>query len=134
MEVCHKIYQNSDSGSCYVQISRLWNTIEPANSFSQFFISAARLLFPFVLQFLLKSGKGRSLVEEYDKYENTPLHVAAKKGYVRIVQVSSNSMSGRRRLVFILVILFYRARRRNTSASSMLLLFSLKKLAPITQA
>ena len=40
------------------------------------------------LQFLLKDRKGKTLVEEYDKYENTPLHVAAKKGYVRIVQVS----------------------------------------------
>lgn len=39
-------------------------------------------------QFLLKDRKGKTLVEEYDKYENTPLHVAAKKGYVRIVQVS----------------------------------------------
>ncbi|XP_073254183.1 uncharacterized protein [Porites lutea] len=39
------------------------------------------------LEFLLKSGKGKALVEEYDKYENTPLHVAAKKGYVRIVQL-----------------------------------------------
>ena len=39
------------------------------------------------LQFLLKDRKGKTLVEEYDKYENTPLHVAAKKGYVRIVQV-----------------------------------------------
>jgi len=52
-------------------------------------------LFPFFLsffhanlQFLLKDRKGKTLVEEYDKYENTPLHVAAKKGYVKIVQVS----------------------------------------------
>ena len=40
------------------------------------------------LQFLLKDRKGNTLVEEYDKYENTPLHVAAKKGYVKIVHVS----------------------------------------------
>jgi len=39
------------------------------------------------LEFLLKDRKGKTLVEEYDKYENTPLHVAAKKGYVRIVQL-----------------------------------------------
>lgn len=42
----------------------------------------------FFFQFLLQDRKGKALVEEYDKYENTPLHVAAKKGYVRIVQVS----------------------------------------------
>ena len=85
MELCHEIYQN-----CRV-LRTLRSTIDPTNSFSHLFISAARLLFSFALQFLLKSGKGKSLVEEYDKYENTPLHVAAKKGYVRIVQVSSNS-------------------------------------------
>ena len=85
MELCHEIYQNCRG------LRILPNTIDPTNFFSHLFISAARLLFSFVLQFLLKSGKGRSLVEEYDKYENTPLHVAAKKGYVRIVQVSSYS-------------------------------------------
>ena len=85
MELGHEIYQN-----CRV-LRTLRSTIDPANSFSHLFISAARLLFSFVLQFLLKSGKGKSLVEEYDKYENTPLHVAAKKGYVKIVQVSSYS-------------------------------------------
>ena len=42
----------------------------------------------FIFQFLLKDRKGKTLAEEYDKYENTPLHVASKKGYVRIVQVS----------------------------------------------
>jgi len=85
VELCHKIYQNC------IRLRILRSTIEPANSFSQFFLTVALLLLSFVLQFLLKSGKGRSLVEEYDKYENTPLHVAAKKGYVRIIQVSSNS-------------------------------------------
>ena len=85
MELCHEIYQNCGG------LRILRSTIDPSYSFSQLFVSAARLLFSFVLQFLLKSGKGKSLVEEYDKYENTPLHVAAKKGYVRIVQVSSNS-------------------------------------------
>ena len=85
MELCHEIYQNCRG------LRILRSTIDPANSFSYLFISAAWLLFSLVLQFLLKSGKGRSLVEEYDKYENTPLHVAAKKGYVRIVQVSSHN-------------------------------------------
>ena len=41
-------------------------------------------------QFLLNDRKGKTLVEEYDKYENTPLHVAAKKGYVKIVQASQS--------------------------------------------
>ena len=85
MELFHKIYQNCRG------LRILRSTIEPANSHSQFFLSVALLLLSFFLQFLLKSGKGKRLVEEYDKYENTPLHVAAKKGYVRIVQVSSNS-------------------------------------------
>ena len=78
----YKIYQNCRG------LRILRSTIEPANSFAQFFLTVA-LLLSFFFQFLLKSGKGKSLVEEYDKYENTPLHVAAKKGYVRIVQVSS---------------------------------------------
>lgn len=43
-------------------------------------------------QFLLQDRKGKSLVEEYDKYENTPLHAAAKKGYVRIIQVSLDAV------------------------------------------
>lgn len=43
-------------------------------------------------QFLLQDRKGKALVEEYDKYENTPLHVAAKKGYVRIIQVSLDAV------------------------------------------
>lgn len=85
MEPCYEIYQNCPG------LRILRSTTVPADSFSHLFISAARFLFSFVLQFLLKSGKGKSLVEEYDKYENTPLHVAAKKGYVRIVQVSSYS-------------------------------------------
>ena len=84
MELFHKIYQNCRG------LRILRSTIEPANSHSQFFLSVALLRLSFFLQFLLKSGKGKRLVEEYDKYENTPLHVAAKKGYVRIVQVSSN--------------------------------------------
>ncbi|XP_031561478.1 transient receptor potential cation channel subfamily A member 1 homolog [Actinia tenebrosa] len=37
------------------------------------------------IQLLLKEPKGKSLVEECDKYENTPLHIAARKGYVRII-------------------------------------------------
>ena len=85
MELFHKIYQNCRG------LRILRSTIEPANSHSQFFLSVALLRLSFFLQFLLKSGKGKRLVEEYDRYENTPLHVAAKKGYVRIVQVSSNS-------------------------------------------
>ena len=85
MELCYEIYQNCPG------LRILRSTTVPANCFSHLFISAARFLFSFVLQFLLKSGKGKSLVEEYDKYENTPLHVAAKQGYVRIVQVSSYS-------------------------------------------
>lgn len=43
-------------------------------------------------QFLLQDRKGKALIEEYDKYENTPLHVAAKKGYVRIIQVSLDAI------------------------------------------
>ncbi|KAJ7378358.1 hypothetical protein OS493_023613 [Desmophyllum pertusum] len=43
------------------------------------------------LEFLLKDRKGKTLAEEYDKYENTPLHVAAKKGYVKIVQLLLDS-------------------------------------------
>ena len=43
-------------------------------------------------QFLLQDRKGKALVEEYDKYENTPLHVAAKKGFVQIIQVSLDTV------------------------------------------
>ena len=82
---CDKTHQNCRG------LRILRSTTEPANSFAQFFLTVALLFLSFFFQFLLKSGKGKSLVEEYDKYENTPLHVAAKKGYVRIVQVSSNS-------------------------------------------
>ena len=82
---CDKTHQNCRG------LRILRSTTEPANSFAQFFLTVALLFLSFFFQFLLKSGKGKSLLEEYDKYENTPLHVAAKKGYVRIVQVSSNS-------------------------------------------
>ena len=50
-------------------------------------VSCSLIFSTVIFQFLLKDRKGKTLVEEYDKYENTPLHVAAKKGYVRIVQV-----------------------------------------------
>ena len=39
-------------------------------------------------QFLLKNPRSKALIEEGNKYENTPLHAAAQKGYVKIVQVS----------------------------------------------
>ncbi|XP_070567276.1 serine/threonine-protein phosphatase 6 regulatory ankyrin repeat subunit C-like [Ptychodera flava] len=32
----------------------------------------------------------KDLVEESDKYDDTPLHVAAKKGYIRIVKLADN--------------------------------------------
>ncbi|XP_015765476.1 PREDICTED: transient receptor potential cation channel subfamily A member 1 homolog [Acropora digitifera] len=46
-------------------------------------------------QFLLQDRKGKALVEEYDKYENTPLHVAAKKGFVQIIQFLLQDRKGK---------------------------------------
>jgi len=39
------------------------------------------------LELLLNHPKGRSLIEEFDEGENTPLHVAASKGYIKIVRM-----------------------------------------------
>jgi 7,8-dihydro-6-hydroxymethylpterin-pyrophosphokinase len=36
---------------------------------------------------LLSHHKAKKLLEESDKYENTPLHVAAKKGFINVVKV-----------------------------------------------
>ena len=36
----------------------------------------------------MKNSCAKKLLEESDKYENTPLHVAAKKGYINAVRVS----------------------------------------------
>ena len=41
-----------------------------------------------MLQLLLRHRRGKALVKEGDKNENTALHCAAQKGYVRIILVS----------------------------------------------
>ena len=41
----------------------------------------------YLLQILREHSKIKSLLEEFDKNENTPLHVAAMKGHVNIVEV-----------------------------------------------
>ena len=64
------------------------------------------IFFHATLQFLLKDRKGKTLVEEYDKYENTPLHVAAKKGYVRIVQVGRSDLYNLYKSFLICLIIF----------------------------
>jgi hypothetical protein len=37
---------------------------------------------------LLQDPKAKRLLEESNKYENTPLHIAAKKGFINVVRVS----------------------------------------------
>ena len=45
------------------------------------------LSFCFMFQLLLLQPNGPSLLEEFDERENTPLHAAASKGYIKIVKV-----------------------------------------------
>ena len=46
------------------------------------------LLIYVFFQVLLDQHKAKRLLEESDRYENTPLHVAAKKGFINVVRVS----------------------------------------------
>ena len=36
---------------------------------------------------LLENNKAKKLLKESDRYDNTPLHVAAKKGFINVVRV-----------------------------------------------
>ena len=40
-----------------------------------------------VLQLLLGRDNAKKLLEESDRYSNTPLHIAARKGFINIVNV-----------------------------------------------
>ena len=37
------------------------------------------------------SGKDQELIDASDRYDNTPLHVAAENGYLTCVKVNSSS-------------------------------------------
>ncbi len=50
------------------------------------------LLISVFFQVLLEQHKAKRLLEESDRYENTPLHVAAKKGFINVVRVSYESV------------------------------------------
>ena len=51
------------------------------------FIIASKVLRIFLLQEILKHNDAKLLVDEFDLYENTPLHVAAEKGYALVTEV-----------------------------------------------
>lgn len=51
------------------------------------FMIAWKVLWIFLLQEILKHSDAKVLVDECDLYENTPLHVAAKKGYALVAEV-----------------------------------------------
>ena len=42
---------------------------------------------------ILENENAKALINESDRYENTPLHVAAMNGYASVVQVRLSSVS-----------------------------------------